>query len=171
MEKENDLEVEEQTTDWEAEAKDKLGKLKRLSKKYDKLKEQSQKPQAKPETKDKSGELDYGQKAFLTANGIKGKEEFKFVEDLKGETGKELEDLIEMKYFKARLDEFREAQTTKTATPSSTKRSSVSAKDKPEYWLKKPFKEVPLELRREVLKLKEKKIESQDKFTSNPTIS
>jgi len=148
-------------------AKEAEGKAKRYKTKLEKQKEEP-----KPEKKEnKSSELDYGQKAFLTANGIKGKNEFEFTENLLKETGKDLEDLIEMKYYKTQLEDFRAEQKTKNATPSSSKRSSTSSRDNPEYWVNKPFNEVPAELKRKVLKLKEKKIESIDKFTSNPTIS
>lgn len=95
-------------------------------------------PVEKKEVKqNKSGELDYGKKAFLNANGIKGSDEIEFVQNLQKETGKELDALLETSYFQAELREFRDKKATSLATPKGSKRSNNSSIDTVEYWINK----------------------------------
>lgn len=122
------------------------------------LKRQTQQLEKKLGLKDepkssKSNELDYGQKAFLTANGVKGTDEFKLVQEVMANTGKSLEDVLESKYFLAELNEIRELKASQNATPQGSKRSAQSSRDTVDYWLAKG--ELPpaneQELRRKVV--------------------
>ena len=100
------------------------------------VKSQEAKPQEKPEPSVKSGELDYGQKAFLRAEGIKTKEEIDLVQAYIGNTGKSLEEVVENKWFQNELKDLRELKATELATPSSSGRSSSAPKDKDFYLAK-----------------------------------
>lgn len=144
--------------DWQAKARELEGRLKRAETKLKKSSEGS--PAKKPST---SGGLDYGQKAFLRAEGIKGEAETKLVEQFMQETGKDLEQVIESKFFKAELDELREIQRTQDANPKG-KRSGTTAIDSVEYWLTKPIEEVPKEMRVKVVNAKIKQSESKGPF-------
>lgn len=103
------------------------------------------------ETKSKkSDDLDYGAKAFLTANGIKGAKEFDFVKEEMKKSGEDLDSLLENDYFKTRLEKFRALDKTSNATPTG-KRSGGVATDSVEYWLTKPIEEVPADMRIKVI--------------------
>lgn len=118
--------------------------LEQLEKKHPELTEnKSQKPSKK------SDDLDYGQKAFLFANGIKGGE-VDLVKGIMKETGKSIEQVLESKYFQAELKEMREIQQTRDAVPNGT-RSGATSVDSVEFWLTKDFKDVPQEMRGKVI--------------------
>lgn len=85
----------------------------------------------------KSDKSDYGEKAFLVANGIKGVDEMNFAKKLQKETGKDLENLLETTYFQTELKEFREKKATADATPKGGKRANNTSVDTVEYWLAK----------------------------------
>ncbi len=151
-------ETTEPTVDWEAKARELEGRLKRAETKLSKT---SKEPVAsKPST---SNGLDYGQKAFLVANGIKGESETKFVQKFMQETGKDLEQVIDSKFFQAELADMRELAKTADATPSG-KRSGSSAIDSVEYWLNKPIEDVPKEMRIQVVNAKMKQEKSVGVF-------
>lgn len=101
----------------------------------------------------KSDTLDYGKKAFLTANGIKGSKEFDFVQKELKASGQELEDLLDNDYFQSKLDKFRAINKTANATPTGS-RSNGTPTDSVEYWIGKPIEEVPTEMRAKVVKAK-----------------
>ncbi len=117
----------------------------------------------KPEAEDKSEGFDYGQKAFLVANGVKGEKETELVQKVMSETGRTLEQVLESKYFKADLTEMRELDTTKNATIEG-KRAGNGAVDSVEYWASKPFTEVPKDLRADVVNYKLKKEDTGSNF-------
>lgn len=97
----------------------------------------------------KSDGLDYGQKAFLTASGYKAPAEMKLAYEVMKESGKDLEQVLESKYFQAEVESMRElAKTANAVIPG--KRSAL-ATDSVEYWLTKPFEEVPHDMRQKVL--------------------
>lgn len=172
LDEELDESLDEDTTDWKAEAKKQAGIAKRNATKLKKL---QTKPETKTETKKESETketLDYGQKAFLVANGIKGKEEIDLVKEYLA-NGKELDDVVENKHFQNDLKDLREAKAVKDATPSGSKRSGTSARDSVDYWLAKG--ELPptdqVQLRRDVVNARMKKETSGNKFSSNPVVS
>lgn len=117
-------------------------------------------------TSKKSEGFDYGEKAFLTANGIKGSDEHEFAQKLQKQTGLDLDSMLEDTYFQTKLNEFREQRATSNATPSGTKRSNNSSVDTVEYWIAKgalpPASEV--ELRRKVVNARLKKEDSKGVF-------
>jgi len=116
-----------------------------------------------PERKAKSNdELDYGAKAFLVANGIKG-EEMKLVEDAMKNTGGTLEQVLENKYFQSQLQEARDLAGTILATPKGKGGHSVPT-DSVEYWMAKPMEDVPQEMRIKVVNARLAKDENKTKF-------
>ena len=112
------------------------------------------KPEPKTEPKEikskKSDDLDYGQKAFLVANGVKGEAETKLVREAMRESGKTLEQVLESKYFQSELENMRELAKTKDATPTGRRTSNASV-DSVEYWMSKPIADVPKEMRIKVV--------------------
>ncbi len=166
------------TTDWKALALNRQDSAKKnqsiaekrqgIAKRYKtKLEKFNEKPDEKPDKKEppksenKDG-LDYGQKAFLIANGIKGSKETDFVQGELKKAGGELDGLLENEYFKDRLKEFREINKTSEATPKGTR--SGKSTDSIEYWMTKPMEEVPKELRTEVVNAKLKKDKKKTHF-------
>lgn len=122
----------------------------------------------KPEKPSKKGDqksdgLDYGAKAFLTANGIKGAKEFEFVQSELKKSGEELESLLENDYFQTRLKTFRDLNNTSDATPTG-KRSGGVPTESVDYWLGKPFEEVPQEMRAKVVQAKLDKESNKSPF-------
>lgn len=147
----------------------KRARLKRQLEQLDKKYPVEEKPEP---SKSKSNDLDYGQKAFLVANGIKGTEEINLVKDIMQNTGKTLDEVLESKYFQSELQELRSEIATKNAIPSSSKRSNQSSDDTVEYWLAKG--ELPpeseRELRLKVVNARLKKETNTNVFTSNPVV-
>lgn len=120
-----------------------------------------------------SSDLDYGQLAYLTANGIKGDSEIELAQQVVADSGKELKDVINSGYFQAQLKELRDTETAKKAMPESNRNGNV-ASDNVEYWIAKgelPPKDTHPELRRKVVKAKRDKATRSNKFTDNPIIS
>jgi hypothetical protein len=167
-----DIEVDEEddTTDWKAEAEKYKGIANRYKSKLDKAKTAPE----KKETKETNKELtfDYGQKAYLIANGIKGKEETDFVKNFMEKTGKDLDEVLDNKYFMQELKDFRDDKTAKEAMPSGTKRSGQSGRDSVEYWIAKG--ELPpndqVELRRQVVNAKIKSQGTTNVFSARPVV-
>lgn len=125
--------------------------------------------------KSKTSEFDYGQKAFLIANGIKGADEMQLAREVMEETGKsDLEALVESKYFQARLKEFREDAAAEAAMPKGTRKTAATSKDSVEYWIAKgelpPDTPENTELRRKVVNAKQQKATSGSKFTSHAVV-
>lgn len=97
-----------------------------------------------------SNDLDYGQKAFLAANGVKGSKEMDFVKQEMKSSGMDLESLLENDYFQAKLEKQRALNKTENATPTG-KRSGGVPLDSIDYWMTKPLEEVPREMRGKVI--------------------
>lgn len=111
-----------------------------------KLKTKDSEPQKK-ETK--SDDFGYDVKAYLKSSGIKA-DEFDFVrKELKNFSGS-VDDLIENEYFQNKLEKERKLKETADAIPKS-KRSGAPATDSVDYWLSKPFEEVPQNMRNKVV--------------------
>lgn len=120
----------------------------------------------KPEKKSSESDgLDYGQKAYLIANGIKDSAELKLVNEIMSDTGKSLEQVLDSRFFQAELKEMRELQATSNATPKG-KRSTGTGQDSVDYWIAKgelpPASEV--QLRRDVVNARLKKNTSKGVF-------
>lgn len=153
--KPDESESKDDDKDWKAEAL-KLQAILARNKKKSEEKDSSTK-------KSKSDGLDYGQKAYLVANGVKGENETKLVEQYMSETGKTLEQVLESKFFKAELEEMRELSRTKDATPQGKRSGSVPT-DSVDYWMTKPIEEVPQEMRIKVVNKKMEQSQSKGVF-------
>lgn len=122
----------------------------------------------------KSIELDYGQKAYLIANGVKGSSEFNLVKEIMTDTGKPLEEVVDSRYFQTRLKEERSLANSKAASDAATgsMKGSPSARDTTEYWLAKG--ELPpthmTTLRREVVNARMKQEADTGHFTDTPVV-
>lgn len=167
-------EGQEDTTDWKAEALKYQGIAKRLKTKSERVAvEEPQKSSVKPD-KVESGELDYGQKAFLIANGVKGADENALVqaEIAKYREGTSLDSILESIDFQAKLKDLRETKTTNEAIPRGTKRTGQSTKDSVDYWVAKG--ELPpaseRELRTQVVNARIKAERQDNQFTQNPVV-
>jgi hypothetical protein len=118
----------------------------------------------------KKDELDYGAKAFLVANGIKGNDEMTLAKEVMTSSGKSLEEVIENKYFQAELKEMRELKATKDAIPTGSKRSGQTQSNEVDYWIAKG--QLPpvdqRELRQKVVNARINTEKSKNNFTSNP---
>lgn len=125
-------------------------------------------------TSKKSNDLDFGEKAFLISNGIKG-EEMEFVKGLSKRTGLSLDEAVTDDYVQLKLKSYREERASERAVPSGTKRSSGSAKDSVEHHLEKyengtqELMDMPFDMRAKVLtaKIDKEKKKSQFSFTPN----
>jgi len=113
--------------------------------------------------KTKSDDLDYGQKAFLIANGIKDAKDIAFIrKELKG-SGLELDELLDNGYFKEKFSNFQELNKTADAVPKG-KRGGGIATDSVEYWASKPIAEVPQDMRIKVVNYRLEKEKSVGVF-------
>lgn len=148
---------QEDSTDWKSEALKYKAILDR---------NKNKKSDEKPVRSRKSNDLDYGEKAFLIANGINSADEFKLVQDFMSNTGKSLDDVVSNKYFKSELNDFRELQKTSQATPTGTRKAGQSAQDSVDYWIAKG--ELPpkdqVELRRSVVNAMVKRDSKKSNF-------
>jgi len=102
-------------------------------------KREAPKPKAKPGPKPKtevSGELDYGQKAYLKGEGIESNE-FEFVQDQLQESGMSLDGLLSNNYFKSELENRRNEATTANAIPSGTRGAKEAAATEVAHWISK----------------------------------
>jgi len=117
----------------------------------------------KPATPSKSNDFGYDVKAYLKASGIKT-DEFDFVKtEMKSAGIKDVDALLENKYFQSKLEEHREISRTQEATPKGNRSGGV-ATDSVEYWMAKPIEEVPTDKRRAVVNAKLEKEKGQGKF-------
>lgn len=162
-----DTELPEDTTDWKAEAQKARRIASRYRNKVTKLTEAKKPeptaPAATPQPQTKQ-DLDYGQKAYLRAEGIKAPKEEALVKEWIKDTGKTLENVLGNKRFQAELAELREATTTQDAIPSSANRSQAQSQSDVAYWLTQPFSKVPADMRMKVIEARKK----ADKDTSKP---
>jgi len=151
----------------EVEKESDEARLARLKRQYQ---QQAKKMGLDTEEKSKLKDLDYGQKAYLVANGIKGAEEMSIVQDIMKSTGKDLDAVLESKYFQAELKELRSLKASEAAIPDGSKRSGQQTRDSVEYWIAKG--ELPpadqIELRRKVVNAKIASHSVKNVFSSNP---
>lgn len=173
-------EGEKDETDYKALAIKNAGIAKRNKTKLDKLKlkqaEEKGKEKGKKEANENKG-FDYGQKAFLKSSGIQS-DEYKLVQDAMAATGKDLESILESKYFQAELKDFRDQRDTRKATPEESKRSGNSTKDSVDYWVDKKdangrFMNPPAdnpELRRKVVNARVSKEKNKSMFSDTAVV-
>ena len=98
--------------------------------------EKKEKPKVEKSEPDK--EFGLLEKSFLRSADIIDEDEIGLVKKLMEETGKEIDVLIETKYFKSELEELRAKKTIEKAT-SDIKggRGETKAVNTPEYWIAK----------------------------------
>ena len=104
------------------------------------VKETKESKSEKKETKSKKSDEEFGllQKTFLRSAGIKEADEIELAEKLQKETGKDIDVLIESKYFKSELEELRDANATTKATSGVEGGSGgTKATSSPEHWIAK----------------------------------
>lgn len=162
-----------ETTDWKAKYEETQNKVEEMAGRLKRAETKLSKTETKPDkAPSKSSELDYGQKAFLIANGVKGNEEVGLVKQIMENTGKTLDEVLESKYFQAELKDLRDAKAVAEAIPNGTKRSGQSARDTVDYWIAKG--ELPpadqRELRQQVVNARMKAETNKNIFTDNPVV-
>lgn len=81
--------------------------------------------------------LDRIDRAVLRAEKITSADEIELIESIKKETGKDVESILESRYFQSELKALREEKTSQDAMPSKTKRNSQSSTSSVDYWLAK----------------------------------
>lgn len=122
-----------------------------------------------PVSEKKEG-LDRIDKAILRAEKITDADEIALAQDIKRETGKDIEDVLESRYFKAELKAMREEKTAQDAIPSNSKRSMNSNRNSVEYWIAKgempPASET--KLRQDYVNAKISKSKMTNMFSDNP---
>ena len=124
----------------------------------------------------KSSELGYAEMAYLQGNDIRGSEEFAIIAKYQKETGKSLTELVDEssivgKIIRNEVKELRETKVTADATPKGTKRSSSPARDSVDFWLKKPFDEVPQEMKIQVVNRRLELEKTRHPFAPTQTVS
>jgi len=116
----------------------------------------------KVERTEESDNFGYDVKAYLKASGINA-DEFDFVKAEMKASGKDVDSLLESKYFQEALETRRALDKTDKATIKG-KRSGGVATDSVEYWAAKPFEDVPKEMRGKVLAHREAKEKNKEGF-------
>lgn len=164
---------EGETIDWEAQAKTFQGMATRRGTKLAKLKDAKPAVEEKPAAQaPKTGELDYGQKAFLIAQGIKEPAEIELIQSAMKETGQSLEAVIASKFVQGQLTDMREEATAKAATPKTGDKNDTGSRDKVDYWLKKgglpPDTPQNRQLRTDIVNARAKAAGSGSMFTDTP---
>lgn len=156
---------------------DRSARLRRMSDQHDKKhklgKYKEAAPEGKPaDTSKKTGELDYGQKAYLVSMGYKTSAEQKVAQDMMANTGKTLDEVLESKFFQGEIKDLREAAEGKAAIPEGTKRSGQASIDSVDYWIAKgelPPLDQP-ELRQKVVNARMQTESGGSNFTKNPVV-
>lgn len=147
----DEAQVEEESSDKEDASEEKSDREKELEGDNAKLRRQlkraskkSDEPKSKAETKESDKEFGLLQKTYLRSADIKDEDEVELARKLQEETGKELDVLIESKYFKSELEELRDAKATTKAT-SGVKGGGGESKavNTPEYWISKGVPPTP----------------------------
>lgn len=114
--------------------------------------------------------LDRIDKAILRAEKITNSDEIALVQDIMKETGKDIEDVLESRYFKAELKALRDEAIKEDALPSNSKRSMNSNRNSVEYWLAKgemPPANEP-KLRQDYVNARINKTKERHMFSDNP---
>ena len=142
--------------------------LEQLDKKHPELADKPEKRDKK--TSKKSDELDYGEKAFLIANGIKDSDEMELVQEVMKSTGKSLDEVVGSRFFQAELKEIRDDKVAADAIPKGNKKGNNSASNTVDYWIAKG--ELPpkdqRELRQKVVNARIKAESGKSQFTDTP---
>jgi hypothetical protein len=166
----SEKEPENQNSEENKETEDDSAALKERNK--EELKKVKNQPKEEPIKNEPDKGFGYGEKTFI--RNVLGAEpdDYDWISDVMQDTGKTLDDLEASKYFQAELKERKEARTAKDAVPTGSKRSGGGTRDTVDYWVAKG--ELPpsdqVELRRKVVKAKEKNELNRSKFTDIPVL-
>lgn len=160
---EENLEGLDEATDWKAKA-DELQKKHREAgirnrERTKSLRDQVAALNAKlvetvppPEKKDnKPNEPDYGQLSYLKVSGVEHEEDVAYVLGISKETKETLDKVLAKPYVQAEIKLRAENRKTAEAIPESTKKSSNAKRDEAEFYLSKPFSEVPADMKANVV--------------------
>lgn len=164
--------LDNDTTDWKAEALKQQGIAKRFKSKIEKAKVDAKVDKKVEAVLEEKG-LDRLDKAILRVEKITNPKEVELVEDWMKESGKDVEAVLESKRFQAELAELREAAATKEATPSGTKRAGQAASTEVDYWIAKgelPPSDQP-ELRQKVVARKREVAANKSQFSDISVVS
>lgn len=179
MENETELEIDlDDTTEHEATPDKPVetpeAKLARLERQASQLRKklgvQPVKTVEEDKPEEKKGGLDRIDKAILRAEKIHDADEIDLVQSIMKETGKDIEDVLESRYFKAELKALRDDKNTEEALTPSSKRSGNSNKNTVEYWIAKgemPPASEP-KLRQAYVNAKMSKMKERSMFSDNP---
>jgi len=114
------------------------------------------------EVKPQSDGFGYDVKAYLKASGINANE-FDFVKAEMQASGKDVDSLLESKYFQEALETRRAINKTENATIKGKRSGGVST-DSVEYWASKDFADVPMNMRGKVVAHREAKEKNKGMF-------
>lgn len=110
--------------------------------KWVKVEKEEKKPKAEVSKPD--GEFGLLQKSYLRSADIVEEDEVELVKKLMEETGKDIDVLIETKYFKSELEELRDVKaTTKATSDVRGGRGNTQATDTAEHWIAKGIPPTP----------------------------
>ena len=134
----------------------------------------------KPKRSSKKQELDYGEKAFLKANGIDPAQEDEFelfqkTRDKFREDAK-LEDVLNDAGFQKELNDLREEKKSREALEGTqdANRGTGAARNQVDYWVNRgelpPNTPENQQLRRDVVNARAKRDENKKRFTDQPVI-
>lgn len=115
--------------------------------------------------KPQSDGFGYDVKAYLKASGINANE-FDFVKAEMKASGKDVDSLLDSKYFQEALETKRALTKTANATIKGKRSSGVST-DSVEYWASKDFADVPMNMRGKVLAHREAAEKNKGTFYNN----
>ena len=169
-----DLEIEEETVEETEKPKESPeARIARLERQLSQAKKKAGvEVEPKQEKSSKEDGLDRIDKAVLRAEKITSSDEIALVEAIKKETGRDVEAILESRYFQSELKALREEKTSQDAMPSKAKRTSQATTNSVDYWLAKgemPPANEPA-LRREYVNAKIEKAKAVSNFSDNPII-
>ena len=181
--------LNDDNTDWKAEALKLKGLNKRRATKLKKLKEtpkpkEPENKEKKPEKKKEGAEpmpkkegFDYGELAFLEGREIVDEEDQEFLFKEIETTGKSLKDVVGFSYIKEELKNRKEKREAANALPKGGKPAGSSGVNTKEYWIAKlnagtaklsDIKDVKLQ--REVNNARSQASRDATKFTDEPVV-
>ena len=174
----------DETIDWRAKAQELEGIAKRRATKLEKIKTKlgametalaSFKNEGKPQDKKQEGGLNYAEKAYLKSSGINA-DEFAIVEGIMKETGKDIDTILQSRYFQSDLKDHRDKKAVESAIPDVAKRNGQPASTQIEYWLAKGNHELPPNtaenriLRGQIVEARYQREKMSSQFTDNPIV-
>lgn len=154
-------ETEEDTTDWQAKAKELEGRLKRAVTKLSK--------KSTPEKKEEkqSNEPDYAKMAFLEQKGVKHPDDQKLVQDEANRLKLPLTDILGMEYVQAKLKAANNQREAEEGMPKGKGRAGETTKSEVDYWLARGETPDDQELAEKVIAARIKQETSKNMFSDD----